>query len=184
MMRLDSVRPSFWMMLLGVAGAEVCQIMAPRITPPGNVWGIADTGSLILLALAASWAGWNGLGYLVGVLGAIGGLLFDVWLPDSRDMLSIGDGIERLENYLARYLLFAVATGSGSMMIALTARRLREFHDDRINSQSPSCRKWGYDIRGLPEPRCPECGERFFNDAGNVSLDWNNNQENQQDGLN
>ena len=38
-------------------------------------------------------------------------------------------------------------------MIRVTLRR--KFPDGAI------CRKYGYDLRGLPHPRCPECGTRF-----------------------
>jgi hypothetical protein len=31
----------------------------------------------------------------------------------------------------------------------------------RSPKDSFTCRKCGYDIRGLPEPRCPECGTPF-----------------------
>jgi hypothetical protein len=31
----------------------------------------------------------------------------------------------------------------------------------RLPSRQPRCRRCGYILRGLTEPRCPECGERI-----------------------
>jgi len=31
------------------------------------------------------------------------------------------------------------------------------------------CRKCGYDLRGLSQPRCPECGKTFVDDSGAAS---------------
>ena len=35
----------------------------------------------------------------------------------------------------------------------------------KLLHESGTCRKCGYDLRGLPEPRCPECGAPFFCEA-------------------
>ena len=41
----------------------------------------------------------------------------------------------------------------------LAVREVRRVRSER--RRIGHCRQCGYDLRGLPEPRCPECGARF-----------------------
>jgi len=57
--------------------------------------------------------------------------------------------------YLVAFLIFVVFTPPGIIVALLIARR-RGPGDDETR-----CRKCGYILRGISEPRCPECGERI-----------------------
>ena len=50
-----------------------------------------------------------------------------------------------------------------SMLIALGTYRVlsRWFSPDQGGDRETLCRKCGYILRGISEPRCPECGERI-----------------------
>ncbi len=48
-------------------------------------------------------------------------------------------------------LALSAAAGLGWLLLWLSERRDRETR----------CRRCGYILRGLSEPRCPECGERI-----------------------
>ncbi len=43
-----------------------------------------------------------------------------------------------------------------------TASRLLADVDLRRDTNPSHCGKCGYDLAGLPEPRCPECGQKFY----------------------
>ncbi len=53
------------------------------------------------------------------------------------------------------YLLPAILIAAVSYTLAARHAQATELDD------GPRCRRCGYILRGLPEPRCPECGERI-----------------------
>ncbi len=46
---------------------------------------------------------------------------------------------------------------AGGLLLGFRARRLFQLRDVR---DGPRCQQCGYILKGLPEPRCPECGVR------------------------
>lgn len=70
-----------------------------------------------------------------------------------------------LERALGRWSAEPVEAAIGvGLLIALPAGLIAAFATARILVTSPPltdtlCRKCGYTLRGLSEPRCPECGE-------------------------
>jgi RNA polymerase subunit RPABC4/transcription elongation factor Spt4 len=58
-------------------------------------------------------------------------------------------------------VLAGVGAGGG-VMRARVAERKRWFVERRTAAlQQRRCPECDYDLRGTPEPRCPECGEAF-----------------------
>jgi hypothetical protein len=55
---------------------------------------------------------------------------------------------------IAVYLLPAILIAAVGYTLATLQTQARELED------GPRCKRCGYILRGLPEPRCPECGER------------------------
>ena len=55
-------------------------------------------------------------------------------------------------------LILPITSSVGVIVFAVLTHlfRKRPFPDNETR-----CRKCGYILRGLPEPRCPECGERI-----------------------
>jgi hypothetical protein len=76
-------------------------------------------------------------------------------MPAARD--SAGPGIwhyiGRYANLLASAAVYSVVAG-GLLSLCLIIFA-------RPEDSETKCRKCGYILRGLPEPRCPECGERI-----------------------
>jgi hypothetical protein len=66
------------------------------------------------------------------------------------------------ELILTRYALFIALLScipAGSALLAYTFVT-RRFSEDDPPAET-RCRKCGYILRGISEPRCPECGERI-----------------------
>lgn len=146
---------ALFVMVFAVVVVWLLEEMNPRMIPPGNVWTNIDTLKLLLL-LAAAWrAGRWGLRNGIAVLGAVGAVSFFVFLPDRRDMLSIASGRGTLESYLFAYGAFILIMAFACRTSALMGVPI-EREPDR--TKCPGC---GYDIRGLSEQRCPECGSAF-----------------------
>lgn len=140
-----------WTLLAGFI-----QFTPPRTTPPGNVWTLLDTVSVAALLIGAILAGRRGLSWFdASILGAIGAACFDVWLPDSRDFLAMAMRTgPQLSSFVAAQTVFIVAVGVTCGTTAAIAARWWAAREE----VGGSCPKCGYDLRGLPEPRCPECG--------------------------
>ena len=54
-------------------------------------------------------------------------------------------------------VLFAIA----ALPIALSLIWFEGLPKPRTGADETRCRKCGYILRGISEPRCPECGERI-----------------------
>ncbi len=160
--------PPFGVMLGTNALVLLMTLIAPRLTPPGNVWELSETISLLAILSGTCIAARRGLRpFEAFVMGAMGAGFFDVWLPDSRDYIAIGMGRETLGEYLRDHTVFIVVVGAFCAVLAPAFR----WFDRRIlhPTHDPGrCRVCDYDLRGLPEPRCPECGTPF-EQAGNTS---------------
>lgn len=61
------------------------------------------------------------------------------------------------------YVLTAIAYGVSPALLALCVYGLlqRWTSGKGVESGETRCRKCGYILRGISEPRCPECGERI-----------------------
>jgi hypothetical protein len=60
------------------------------------------------------------------------------------------------------YLVVIVALLSGQAVgMAVYAGATREWPPPPVIDPETRCRKCGYILRGITEPRCPECGEQI-----------------------
>ena len=84
--------------------------------------------------------------------------LFMVWgdgLQVAMSMLMLRAGIPPSVCYNVSIFVMTIVFGSPGFAIALyIATRGPRDPETR-------CRRCGYILRGIPEPRCPECGERI-----------------------
>jgi hypothetical protein len=69
--------------------------------------------------------------------------------------------------HLASESFSLISAGWVGLAILLYAGR----HILRSPPTPGTCRRCGYDLRGLPEPRCPECGTSFDRDRGGALAD-------------
>lgn len=109
----------------------------------GNWWGTWQAFQIRLAIAGYLHGGYNGCtcdDCLKGVLGISGPLTYGCFPPSWRaGEWAVADGTA------------ALACVALALVGPVILPGLRD----------PSkCRRCGYDIRGLPEPRCPECGER------------------------
>ncbi len=82
-------------------------------------------------------------------------------------LLTLGSGglavaaFERVSDQLVSIVAAVVAVGAS----ATCGVFLDWMVERRRATEGPSCPSCGYSVRYLPEPRCPECGERWRPDA-------------------
>lgn len=133
---------------------------------PGNVrgntepWGLGDVAAAILLVAGAYHAArYSRSMPLFFTYGVIGGLLFvQAHWPGANEFWDMPRGIGVLIRYGVYW--FGVMVGMGILCRAAAQARRRAL--DAVDTQSADrCRKCGYLLYGLPEPRCPECGTPF-----------------------
>ncbi len=80
-----------------------------------------------------------------GIAGILSDVVIDLFGPNLGDVLSIP-------------LVFVTPP----MLVVLGIwSALSGVKTTRILDQETRCRKCGYILKGIPEPRCPECGERI-----------------------
>ena len=60
-------------------------------------------------------------------------------------------------------LLYNLMSTYVSIVLGITVYGLltRQYYGRRCRDVETRCRKCGYILRGISEPRCPECGERI-----------------------
>ena len=64
--------------------------------------------------------------------------------------------------WVAQIAVVGIAVSGGALFPFTRRRSLRKFLRRRLTERGiPICLKCGYDLRGLTEPRCPECGADF-----------------------
>ena len=144
-----------------LALVELFRIPEPAIFP---------SGSLMYLLFAGSWLGWFAVFAVATsraptrlhalrrvILAVLAGSLIELLVAGTAHMvvrrrpgcfvgLSTGIGVG------AGVTVMVWAFGPAIMLLFLQAWR------SRLSSKCQTC---GYDLRGLPEPRCPECGRPF-----------------------
>lgn len=119
--------------------------------------------ALALLSTLAS-AYWAGRCYsnpfFFQVCGMFGGMNAGlVLLSDPRGGLS--PGWTGLWHALGPYCMFVLVTGVACRLLARKARQHQLASDARRTEMAARCERCGYLLYGLPENRCPECGEEF-----------------------
>lgn len=141
------------------AAAGLALISNPGLIPPGNVVTVGHYvafGGLILGAYCESlrvhprWLLYYGL---------VGGMGFaPTCLPDRRDMIAIGYGQASLGQFYVAACAIVVISG---LACAATGLACQIVDVRRRRPARGRCRKCGYLLYSLPEPRCPECGTPF-----------------------
>ncbi len=81
--------------------------------------------------------------------GAVAALAQRRWLPDAGFPLAVPVNV-------------VLGVGGTFVLSRLWRRRTRRhLRTELVTRGVPVCVPCGYDLRGLPEPRCPECGAAF-----------------------
>ncbi len=152
---------------LGAVFVAVCEFAVPALTPGRVNWVAAMIGVACLLAgpwLHGHRCAWRPLFF---VYGCLGGLLFiPLFYPNARDFL--GQAANCSPTQRAEDWGFAITCIVGVVFAGIVCRLLAavSYAQGESRQRAPGrCRKCGYRLFGLPEPRCPECGTPF--DAGN-----------------
>ncbi len=140
-------------MLLGFGLPIVLFELRPRVCPPGFAWRSEDTWAYAALLLGSLVAA---RGNRAWVPQLVYGLLVAAPFPFVSD-LDFGGDSSVTAGDIARHLLLMAATG---LLCVVIAKGTQRFCHPR-NPDPTRCRKCGYLLQGLPEPRCPECGTRF-----------------------
>lgn len=149
--------PGFLIMLVALF-VTVPLASVPGSLRSGSGFGATQLAALVVLPVAAWWAGRCGLGHGVAIISALGAAAFVGLLPSGREMRAIAGGRASLEAALAVYSLFILVVAVVCGFLAKVARARAEARREQSEDVCPGC---GYDLRGLVERRCPECGTRF-----------------------
>ncbi len=61
------------------------------------------------------------------------------------------------------WVILTIISLAGALLIAVAVygTLTREYYTNRLHVDETRCRKCGYILRGIKEPRCSECGERI-----------------------
>lgn len=123
-------------------------------------WGYFDSlAVVVLLAGAYHLAGHYRLCVLFVCYGSLGAaLMVSINQPMGRDYLSFARYPGALVRWDVGWCAFTVAMG---MLCGLMAWVRYWQLDRRRKRPSPKCPNCGYLLYGLPENRCPECGQTF-----------------------
>lgn len=163
-MRDELVNPGKWWLLGGLAGAALVEaLLRPSVSCglQDSPWGMVS--ALIVAALlVGAWKAGETIDHAFPILlyGMIGSMLSArYFLPSPASYVAIAFGAPfnpyaHLAEFVACVLVVGVAC-------ALTARARRLFPISARRPAQGRCRRCGYLLYGLPEPRCPECGEPF-----------------------
>jgi hypothetical protein len=118
-------------------------------------------GLLILIAVPTGALGVMSLGlaFVYVMLGYIYAFAARPSLRSSTPPIDTGfEGTGEWAFVLAAiYAVFAAALITLAVISARSIRRVRR----QLPDAGPYCTECGYSLRGLPEPRCPECGTAF-----------------------
>ena len=96
------------------------------------------------------------IGFIVWFIFIVVGAMICVWLIPNKAHHAIIIDIMTLLS-----MLIGLLSGVFSVRL-MVATRVRQWKYERqIALGSGVCPICGYRLRGLPEPRCPKCGERF-----------------------
>ena len=90
----------------------------------------------------------------------VGTIVFMIVLP----FLIVGSPLhsllhQHLSVELELWLIVVLPCLSAALLVY--GQLTRDFAPGRARSRETLCRKCGYILRGISEPRCPECGERI-----------------------
>jgi hypothetical protein len=148
-------------LLIGL-GLTYC-LQPPVIVPPGNEFTAMHVVCFtILVGAAYLGAGTYRRRWMFMLYGLLGGCAFlGHLLPDSRDRIGIGLGMDSFGHYLARTLTFIIFAG----VACYVAAAVRHWRAPMLRPDPRRCAECGYPLYGLPEKRCPECGTAFEQDC-------------------
>lgn len=156
----NRIRGRFLIMLAANVVGGIYALIAPHLR--NNAWSFFESVSVGIICIGAAFAGYYRLHWRDAFwLGMIGGACFHVWLPDWRQFESIYFGRQRLMPYLQNYAAFVGVMGIACAVMSMSGGYVRARVLRAIELKKGKCRSCGYDLRGLSESRCPECGTPF-----------------------
>lgn len=145
------------------AFVAICVFGTPHLVP-GHANGLAVLIGVVCICagptLHAPQLPWLPLYFIYGCIG--GAFLMPLFLPDGRDVMwqtRLSPAAGLAADGITALVCLVCIVGTGWACRALAA--MRTGRSARQNAFVGRCRKCGYSLYGLPQPRCPECGTPF-----------------------
>lgn len=127
-----------------------------------------DCSAALVLLLGAGIAGWCGHVRSTAILPAVVAATYIFLLPETRDIWLYRHRAWSLFTLLSVYGFAVLSVAIIGRLAAVVARFARSVWDARRARCDNLCQKCGYDLRGLADRRCPECGTVFDHAIPNV----------------
>lgn len=163
-MKDELINPGYWWLLGGLVGAVLVEALLRPSMSCGlqdSPWGIVNALIAAALLVGAWKAGETIDGAFPILLYGMAGSFPAAWyfLPSHASYVAIAFGAPfNPYAYLAQFVGCVLLVG---VACALTARARRLLPIKVRRPPAGRCACCGYLLYGLPEPRCPECGEAF-----------------------
>lgn len=126
-----------------------------------------DCSAALVLLLGAGIAGWCGHVRSTAILPAFVAATYVLFLCEARE-IRYGFRNWNLTAFMATFAAAVLSVAAICRFTAVAARSARSVWRARSARCDNLCQKCGYDLRGLADRRCPECGTVFDHAIPNV----------------